>query len=98
MHIGGAKIVIPVVMMSIRMILVVIMIVSQEPRTEQINREAQCRDGDGFAVSNRHGVEQPDRAFVGDLNGDQPQNDRAGKGSQIAELAGAEDKTPVAGL
>ena len=43
-------------------------------------------------------MDQSDHAFVSHLNGDHRQDDRACKGSEVAELAGAEAETGTLGV
>ena len=74
------------------------MIVAQQPRADEIDAEAEHRDGDGLAIGDGHRMSEAGHAFVGDLYGDHGQDDRAGKGGEIAEFAGAERETRIARL
>jgi hypothetical protein len=100
MDIGRAKIVVAVTMpmgMTVAMMVVVVRFAKQ-PRTDQIDGKAQRRDQDGLAIRNRDRVNEANRAFVSDLNRDHRKDDRAGKGREIAELAGAEGESGITRL
>ena len=99
MDIGRAKIVVVVTVsigMTMRMtvaMMIVIVAIAQKPRADEVDAEAQCCDRYRLAIRNRNRMNQPDDAFIEDLNRDQAEDNRAGKGGKVAELAGAEGET-----
>jgi hypothetical protein len=97
--IGRTKVVVMVVMpVGVMIAVVMAMIVAQQPRADEIGAEAEHRDRDGLALGDGHRMSEAGHAFVGDLNGDHGQDDRAGKGGEITEFAGAERETRIARL
>src|SRR5712691_3455480 len=101
--VGRAKVVVMVTMArgtALRMItrmtvamMIVIVAIAQQPRADEVDAEAQRRDRYRLAIRNRNRMNQPDHAFIENLNRDQAQDNRAGKGGKVAELAGAEGET-----
>src|SRR6266700_398885 len=73
--------------------MIVIVAIAQQPRADEVDAEAQSRDRYRLAIRNRYRMNQPDHDFIENLNRDQAQNNRAGKGGKVAELAGAEGET-----
>src|ERR1700710_125765 len=98
MDIGRAKIVVAVLMLSMGMTVAMIVVTAKQPGTDEIDAEADRRDQDGLAIRNRDRVNEANRAFVSDLNRDQRKDDRAGKGREIAELAGPEAEAGITRL
>src|SRR5882724_9300623 len=105
--VGGAKVVVMVTMargtamrtamgttmrMTVAMMIVIVAI-AQQPRADKVDAEAQRRDRYRLAIRNRNRMNQPDDAFIENLNRDQAQDNRAGKGGKVAELAGTEGET-----
>ncbi len=99
MHIGCTQIVVVVMMLAVGVpmaMMVVVVAVAQQPGADEVDAEAQHRHRDRLAIGNRDRVNQPHRAFIGDLDRDQAEDDRAGKGGEVAELAGAEAEMGIA--
>ena len=91
--IGGAKIVVAVAGVRVVMAVVVVMVVvllAQQEGADEIDDEPEHGDRDRLAIGNRHRIDQPLDALEGDLDRDDAEDDGAGKGGEIAELAGAE--------
>lgn len=74
---------------------VMMMLVAQQPGAYEIDRQAQRRDRDRFAVSDRDGVQQAIKALIGDQQGDHAEHDRACVARQVSQLAGAEGEAPI---
>ena len=83
--------------MAVAMMIVVVRIAKQ-PRTDEVDAKAQRRDQNGLAIRNRDRVNKTNRAFVSDLNRDHRKDDRAGKGREIAELAGTKGEAGITRL
>ncbi len=110
--IGGAQIVVGVVVVVVMIMVSVIMpvrmrmvatgvlgpVLMQQPGADEVDGEAERGQGDRLVEGDRHRMEQPVDALVTDQQCDHRQHDRAGKGGEIAELAGAERETIVAGV
>jgi hypothetical protein len=90
MHISRAQI--AVVMMMARMT-VIVMIVAQQPGTHDIDAKAKRRNGDGLAEMDFDRRRKPEQTFVGNRNGNNGEQDRAGETREFAKLAGSECKT-----
>jgi hypothetical protein len=88
------------VVMPVGVMVAVVMavIVAQQPGADEIDAEAEHRDRDGLAIGDGHRMSEACNAFVGDLNGNHGQDDRTGKGSEVAEFAGAKRETRIARL
>ena len=84
-----------VVMAVVMAVMMVIMAVAQQPRAGEVDAEAEGGDRDGLAIDDRHRREQPQHALIGDLDRDQAQDDRAGEGGEVAELARAEGEMRI---
>ena len=76
--------------------MIVIVAIAQQPRADEVDTKAQRRDRYRLAIRNRNRMNQPGYAFIENLNRDQAQDNRAGKGGKVAELAGAEGETRIA--
>ena len=72
------------------------MVVLQQPGTDQIDAQPHDSHGDRLVEVDMDGLGEPYQAFPADQQGNQGQNDRAGKASQIAELARTEGKARIA--
>ncbi|GAA0006590.1 hypothetical protein BRDID11002_65960 [Bradyrhizobium diazoefficiens] len=107
--IGGAEIVVVMTMVVMVMIVVFIMrmavvmavmvmivAAAQQPRAGEVDAKTERRHRDRLAIDDRHRREEPQHALIGDLDRDQPEDDRAGEGGEIAELAGAEGEMRIA--
>ena len=51
--------------------MIMVMLVAQQPRADEIDDKAEHRDRDRLAIGNRNRVDQPVHAFISDLNRDQ---------------------------
>ena len=63
---------------------------------DDVYEKPKRRDDDGFAVLDRNRRIEPQGRFHSDRQGNDAQNERAGKSREIVELARAEGKAPVA--
>ena len=100
MHVRRAEIVI-VMTMAVRVIVamvVMVMLLAKQEGADEIDGKPEHGNGDGFAIGNRDRVDQPLHALEGDLDRDDAENDGAGEGGEIAELAGAEGEMRIARL
>ena len=78
--------------MAVTMVVAVMMmgvIVAQQPGRSQVDRQPQRSHGDGLAIFDRGGRQQARHAFPGHDQRHANQDQRAGKTGQIAHLAGA---------
>ena len=73
----------------------VVVLVAQQPRADKIDGKAEHRDRNRFAIGDRDGAHHPLHALKGNLYGDDPQDDGAGEGGEIAKFAGAESEIRV---
>src|SRR4051794_4788352 len=76
--------------------MVMIVRIAQQPRTDDVDAKPEHRDRYGFAIRNGDGMNEPDRALVGDLNRDHRKDDRTGEGCEIAELPGTKGEPGIA--
>ena len=60
-------------------VMMVIVAVAQQEGADQIDAKPEHSHRDRLGITNRHWMHQSQYAFVGDLNGDHPENQRAGK-------------------
>ena len=85
-----------VVMVPARMVpVMVVILLSEQPRTEQVNPESERRDCDGLAVCNGNRADKPDGTFIGNLDRYQRENDGARKSGKITEFARSESEARV---
>jgi hypothetical protein len=103
--IGGSQIVVVMMMaMGVNMVMAVAMtmlmgvVIAQQPGTDYVDDESERGHRNRLAIGNLHRMEQPDRALIGNLNSDHDQDDRAGEGGEVTELAGAEGEIRITGL
>ena len=80
----------PVVATVIMM--VVIVLIPQQPGAEQIDAKPERRDRDCLIEGNWYWMEQTYHTFIGDQQCDHCQHDCAREPSQIAKLAGSDVK------
>ena len=91
MQVGGTQIVVMAVSMMIIMVMSMVrMVVSQQPRTDQIDRETNNGDGNRLRETNRNRIGETHETLPADEHSDQCKHDRACKGGKIAEFSGPE--------
>src|SRR4051794_32224660 len=77
------------------LIIVIMMVFTQQPCAEQIYAKTNHRDRDRLIEADRHGSEYAGNRLVADEQGDERQNDGARKSRQLSHLAGAKRKAWV---
>src|SRR6516165_9300122 len=91
-------VVIMIVGMAMTITMVMVMAAAQEPGADKVDAEPEAGDRDCLAVGDRHRAHQPDHALIGNLHGDHPQDDGAGKSSQVAKFSCAKGEGGVTRL
>ena len=105
MDVGGAQVEImamtvgAVMVRVIRVfVIVVVMVVTQQPRAEEIDAETKDGDRNRLVEGDRHRVEQAYDTFVPNEERDHGQHNSAGEPGHVAEHAGTKGKVVVAGV
>lgn len=102
MQIGAVQIVVTmmVIMMprTVAMIVMVVMIVPQQPGADQIDAETESGDGDRLIEADRQGAQEAHHGLIADQQGDESQKDGARISRQFADLTGPEGKAWIRGV
>ena len=85
-------------LMNVTLTVAVMMAAGQQPGAGDIDHETKDRNRDGLVEADGNRVEQARYGFIADQERNHRQNDGAGIPGEIAELAGAERETAIAGI
>ncbi len=88
-----------VIIIAIMGLLVAVMVmIMQEQRADEVHDEADKRDRDRFPERDRHGMDQAGHRFISDQQRHHGEDDGAGKGGKLSQLAGSERKPVIADM
>lgn len=84
--------------MAVVVAMMVVMIIFQHERAEEVHEQSNDRNDDGFAEVNRLWRQQAMYGVGGDKDGNDGQDHRTGEGAQDPDFAGAEGEARVFGV
>jgi hypothetical protein len=87
-----------VMTMRVTMAVATVMPAGQQPGAGDIDRETKHRNRNRLIEADGNRIEQAGYRFIADQQRNHRQNDGAGISCQIAELAGTERETAIAGI